>query len=138
MIRAVKYTGTSKTIEFYSDFLPNLDLNPITAQLARATNENAVGQSIKALCLTNFTERFYHPEIGTNLNSMMFDMSDSMTLDRIKTTVEDTIKNGEPRALLQSVNVQLSPDEQAVSVQIYYSLVNVVGTFGVYFSIRVR
>ena len=138
MIRAVKFTATSKQIEHYSDFLPNLELNPITAQLARATNENAVAQSMKALCLTNLTERFYHPEIGTNLNTLQFDMDDPMTIDKIKTTVTETIQRGEPRANLLAVNVQDDPDNHTIMVQIAYSLINIVGTFTTVIPIRIR
>ncbi len=138
MIRAIKFTSSSKQIEFYSDFLPNLELNPITSQLARSTNESAVAGSIKNLCLTNFSERFYHPEIGTNLNTLQFDMDDAKTIETIKTSVEETVKAGEPRAKLLGVEVQAQPESHTIAVQVKFSLVNVVGVFTTAFSIRVR
>ncbi len=138
MIRAIKFTSSSKQIEFYSDFLPNLELNPITSQIARATNESAVANSMKNLCLTNFSERFYHPEIGTNLNTLQFDMNDALTLETIKSSVTETVKNGEPRANLFGVDVQTNPDAHTITIQIRFGLVNVVGVFTTAFSIRVR
>jgi hypothetical protein len=138
MTRAVKFTSASKQIEFYSDFLPNLELNPITSQLARITNENAVANSMKNLCLTNFSERFYHPEIGTNLNTLEFDMDDALSIEKIKETVQETVKLGEPRATLLSVEVIADPDHNSIIVHISFSLVNVVGVFTTAFPVRIR
>jgi hypothetical protein len=62
-MRSNKVTAKSKELERYSDFTINLDLNPITAQITKITNEEAVSTSLRNLILTNVNERFYHLDI---------------------------------------------------------------------------
>lgn len=138
MIRAQKFTPTSKQIEHYSDFLPNLELNPITAQLARATNENAVSMALKNLCLTMTGERFYHPEIGSKIHGLNFEMDSPTTADLIKTTVKNTIESNEPRAQIKDIIIKSDPDNNSINIQVVYGLVNIQGTFTVLFPVRVR
>jgi|SRR6185312_7576516 phage baseplate assembly protein W len=138
MTRAVKFTATSKQVTFYSDFGPNLDLNPITAQIAVATNENAVGQALKGLILTNIGERFYHPEIGSKVQGLNFEPNDESTLELLKTTITQTINNCEPRVQLQDLQVKQDIDHNAIYITIFYSLINITGTFKTVVPIRVR
>ena len=138
MSRAVKFTASSKQIEFYSDFLANLELNPITEQLARATNENAVGNSIKQLVLTNLGERFYQPNVGSMVQLGLFEPDDLPMHDLLKTSITNTIQSQEPRANLQDVRVHSNPDNHLINIQVIYSLKNVPGVFTTSVPIRVR
>jgi phage baseplate assembly protein W len=138
MTRANKFVASTKQIEFYSDFLPDMDLNPITEQLAMATNENAVAQALKGLVLTNNGERFYHPEIGSKVQSLNFEPDDQSTMDLLKMTITNTLNQCEPRAKLQGVQVQADPGHNAVYIQVIYSLINIPGVFTSNFPLRVR
>lgn len=120
--RADKITPTRKR-ELFSDFLMNLDRNPITGALARKTNEEAVKESIKHLVLTNVGERPYSP-LGSKVQSLLFDPADVFTEQLIEQTIRETIETYEPRAQLIQVQTTLNPDYNEYDITIYFSVLN--------------
>lgn len=124
-MRAHKFTIENKKIERYSDFTIGFDLNPITGQLAKVTNEGAVGNAIKNLLMTELTERFYHPEIGSKINSLLFDLDDPETINLLRVTISETIRNHEPRAILNDLIINDDPDNHGVRIRVVYSLINI-------------
>lgn len=125
MSRADKHSIYGKIPTYYSDFLTSFDTNPVTGFLARVTNEESVKQSIKNLILTDRTERFYHPRIGSKIHSLLFEPLDEVTAQMIKDTIQETIKNCEPRANL--INIDVIPYEQdnAYYVTVYFYIINI-------------
>lgn len=139
MTRADKFTAANKIPVYYSDFLDNFDLNPVTQQLAVVTNEQAVVASIKNLVLTNFGERVYHPEIGSKVQSLLFEPGGQITTDLLETTITETISQQEPRATIISLSVTDGSDQNAYWLSLSFSMVNVSKPISVSFPItRVR
>lgn len=124
MSRSDKYTPFKKK-EFYSDFLINFDMNPVTGTLARVTNEDSVKQSLKNLILTNRTERPYNPLLGSRINALLFDPLDTFTAQSIKEEIEETIKAFEPRVVLNDVSVYPDEDNNGFTVNIIFSTINI-------------
>lgn len=124
MSRSDKFTPLTKK-EYYSDFLMNFDMNPVTGILARTTNEDAIKQSLKNLILTNMTERPYSPLTGSRINSLMFDPIDPFTMDNIKTEIRQTITNNEPRVNIIDIFVKPSLDQNTYIVNIIFSVINI-------------
>ena len=97
MARAEKATYKAKQPEFYSDFCINLDLNPVTGQLAKLTNEEEIKQSVKMAVLTGIGERPYNVTYGSKVKASMFDLADDLVIEDIKTSVRESFQH-EPRA----------------------------------------
>jgi phage baseplate assembly protein W len=110
----------------YSDFFTDFSASTDTGQLNRKTNENAVKQSVRNLLLTDFYERPFQPEIGSNLRSLLFEPFTAATEIRAKTYVEEVFDNHEPRADLLKVNITADPDRGAIFVEIYFRIINSV------------
>lgn len=125
MARADIHTATYNPDERYSDFLINFDKNPITGNLAKVTNEEAVKQAIKNLVLTNQGERLYNRTMGSKVRASLFDPADAMTAEMIRTTIEQTITYHEPRANLLGVEIFDDSDNNAYKVNIYFNLINI-------------
>jgi phage baseplate assembly protein W len=125
MARADIQTATYNPDERYSDFLMNFDKNPITGNLAKVTNEEAVKQAIKNLVLTNQGERLYNRTMGSKVRTSLFDPADAMTAEMIRTTIEQTITYHEPRANLLGVEIFDDSDNNAYKVNIYFNLINI-------------
>lgn len=124
MSRVDKITPKSRQTEYYSDFLMNLDRNPISGELARVTNERAVVRSMKNLIHTNRGERFFNSSIGCGLKRLLFEPIDDVTTDLIRSAIKTTIEQHEPRVLLLLVDVQAQEDLDAYYVSITFALVN--------------
>lgn len=124
MSKADRYTIKSKQQEFYSDFMTNFDLNPITGILATVTDIDSINQSLRNLVLTQRTERYYNSSIGTRTNALMFDLMDSMTENSLKSEFEFAIKNNEPRVIIRDIQVKADIDNNLYRVAIIYSPIN--------------
>ena len=118
-------TNPSPTIQrvYYSDFLSNFDINPVTGNLGRTTNEESVKSSIKRLILTHVGERLYS-DVGSNIGRLLFEPLDFVTIDLLKIQISETITNHEPRAALLLVQPRISEDEHELSVSIVFSIIN--------------
>lgn len=89
----------------YSDFDISFLPNPVTGDLLKKENDEAVTQAIQLLVLTAFNERVFQPSLGTNLAYALFEPLDDITLTILAKTISDTVKNFERRADLISVDV---------------------------------
>jgi phage baseplate assembly protein W len=101
-------------------FLPN----PISRDISRKFDENAIKQSIKNIILTKNFERPFHSNIGSQISSLLFEPITPMTSAMIKKTVANTINSYEPRINLLDVSVLLSPDNNGVYVTIVFRIIN--------------
>lgn len=110
--------------ELFSDFLTNLDAHPITNQVARVVDVDAVAQSIRSLVLTNLGERPFQPNIGSDVLASLFEPADEITSTRIIESVRNVIEYNEPRANLLDVEVTLGPNENSMVVTIIFSIIN--------------
>lgn len=122
--RADKITELSKKQDFFSDFFTDFETHPITNNLARVTNDQSVKQSIRNLILTNRGERFFEPNIGSDILRAMFEPNDILTANDLQRYIEYTIKFCEPRAKLMQVSVTPSLDGNEFVVTILFSIIN--------------
>lgn len=123
--RADHLTGTIRQQEFFSDFLDNFNMTPYGNDVARATNEKSVNQSIRNLIKTNLGERLFQPTIGGNVNATLFELNGEEIMDALELIITQVINNNEPRAQLQNVSVEtVEEDEHAIEITIVYNLIN--------------
>jgi len=106
----------------------DIDLNflahPVTKDVTVKTNEQAIKSSIRNLILTSNYEKPFHPEIGSQINSLLFEPATPMLPIMLKKTIEFTIYNFEPRVNLTNVEAVLSEDENAVNVSVEFVIIN--------------
>lgn len=124
MSRADRITPTSKTTEYYSDFLINLDRNPISGEVARVSNERSIVRAIKNLILTTKGERPFQSTIGSNIRNLLFEPMDDVTVDLIKETITTTINQHEPRVSLQIVDVISHEVDNSYEITITFAMLN--------------
>jgi phage baseplate assembly protein W len=108
----------------FSDLDLNFTAHPVTKDITRRFDENAVKTSLRNLILTSNYERPFHSEIGSPIKRLLFEPATPMTQVMIKKAVEDTVINFEPRVQLLEVDVNVSPDNNSVYVSIYFKIVN--------------
>ena len=122
--RADLITKLTNQSDIFSDFLDDFSPHPITGDIVRVRNENSIRQSIKNLILTNIGERFFNPNLGSSVYRMLFEPLDSTTLEDLNYHIKLTIDNNEPRANLISVSVLPVTEDNAVSLNVVYSIIN--------------
>lgn len=125
--RGDRFTIRSNQITYYSDFMTNFNKNPVTGFLAKITNEQAIEQSLQSLLLTQRTERFMQPYVGSKLYALLFEPNDLTTNMAIQQEITTTIQNCEPRVTVVNVQVQnstngLQQDDNSIYVTINYTI----------------
>lgn len=108
----------------FSDIDMGFFANPVSHDISRKLNENAIKQSIKNLILTKNFERPFQSNLGSQISSLLFEPATPMVAAMIKRAIINTIQAHEPRANLLDVSVLLSPDNNGVYVTIVFSIIN--------------
>ena len=111
-------TRTYKDIDL--DFLAN----PITKDVLKKTNEEAIAASISNLLQTSNYERLFNPDLGCNLKKYLFEPVDNITTNNIREEITRTLVNFEPRVDLLDVQVAPFPDENRYTVSIKFFIKN--------------
>lgn len=122
--RADKITETLFVQQTYSDFATNFTVHPITEQLVVLKNADSVKQSIKNLILTSLGEKPFNPLFGSNINKSLFELFGPFFIEDVKRYVTLAIQQFEPRVNLLSVDVTQGSNENGVTVNIVFSLIN--------------
>lgn len=111
-------------LNLYSDIDFTFTRKPVVGDVALSYNENAVIRSIRNLLLTNEYERPFNPELGSNINALLFEPDSPFTATSLESEITNTIKNYEPRANLVDVTVNPAPDNNAYRVQVTFYIEN--------------
>ena len=102
---------------FFQKKIPSGDVNQIT-------DIQAVKRSVRNLVLLNPYEKPFHPEIGSGVRGMLFELMSPFTAQQIAKKVEDVINNFEPRARLVAVRANPDLDRNAYEVSVEFYVVN--------------
>lgn len=106
-----EYVNNGKTVSsenIYSDLNLSFTPHPITGDITRKTDVDAVKRSIKNIVSTNAYERPFKPNFGANIRSMLFELDTTVFgSKRIAQKIARMIETYEPRV----TNVQVSLDE---------------------------
>jgi phage baseplate assembly protein W len=108
----------------YKDLNLNFSTNPITQDVTTVTDVNAVKRSVRNLLLTNHYDRPFHPEIGSNIQALLFENFGPITGNQLTRTIEEMIANFEPRARVENVECFPLPDTNTYDIRIYFYVEN--------------
>ena len=98
---------------------------PSTSDINKVTDIQAVKRSVRNLVLLNHYEKPFHPEIGSGVRDMLFELMTPITAVIITRHIEDVIENFEPRARLVGVRAQPDLDRNIYECTIEFYVVNV-------------
>lgn len=109
----------------FKDVSLSFQVNPLTYDIIVNKNETAIARSVRNLILTNTGERFFNPYIGSKVNALLFENMDASTASIIKSEIETTINNYEPRVDLIDVIVNPNYDDNEFNVNVRYYIVGI-------------
>lgn len=116
--------ATSKTVRTFKDLDLNFTAHPVTGDVTRKYDEEAIKRSIRNLLMTNNYERPFHSDIGSQIRAMLFEPVSPMMAASMKRIITNTIETYEPRAVLNDVSVSISQDNNAAYVSVVFTIVN--------------
>ena len=74
--------------------------------------------------LTNRFEKPFRPAFGGDLSSLLFEMMDTTTADKMIQQIRASVKRFEPRAIITNLKIVATPDYNEISVVIEFRIVN--------------
>ena len=108
----------------YRDLNLNFSANPVTGDVATVTDVIAVKRSVRNLLLTNHYDRPFHPEIGSNIQNILFQNFGPITGNQLSRAIEEMLANFEPRARVETVECYPLMDQNKYDVRIYFYVEN--------------
>ena len=118
------HTGDDRSAQIYSDI--DLFFGPKTGSkdITKVIDVTAVKRSVRNLILTNPYEKPFHPEIGSGVRDILFELMTPITAYVLTMKIEEVIDNFEPRARLVGVRATPNLDNNAYNVTIEFYVVN--------------
>ena len=115
---------SKKAVRTYTDLDLDFTRHPVTNDVVKIEDVNAVKRSVRNLVNTQFYERPFHPELGCGARDLLFENYSPMTGIFIKRKIEEVLTNYEPRAKLSSINVDEQEDRNGISVEVNFYVLN--------------
>lgn len=109
----------------FKDVSATFKANPINFDIIAIRNENAIARSVRNLILTEPGDVPFNPNIGSNVNALLFENMDNLTAESIASEIENTIENYEPRVSLQQTIVTPIFDDNEFNVRIVYDIIGI-------------
>ena len=107
----------------FKDISLSFSPHPVTKDLPVLVNERAVIRSVRNLVETIRSERFFNSLIGTSIRDSLFDNFDRTTVMIIEDEVRQVLANFEPRVTNVGVKVSANPDDNFISVTVFFEII---------------
>jgi phage baseplate assembly protein W len=110
--------------KIYSDIDFTFTIRPGIKDVALSYDSQAVIRSIRNLLLTKHFERPFNPDLGANIDGLLFEPISPITSSLLENEIKTTIQNFEPRATLHQINVTPNDDQNAYNVYLSFFIEN--------------
>jgi len=121
---ATQTNESTRSARIFKDLNLDFQQNAATKDIQKLTDIEAVKRSVRNLISTNHYEKPFHPEVGSNLRGMLFELMTPQMNHVISKQIENLINNYEPRCNLVEVFTQPMFDRNGYSVQISFRVNN--------------
>ena len=121
---ATQTNESTRSSQIFKDLNLGFEQNTATKDIQKIKDIEAVKRSVRNLINTNHYEKPFHPEIGSNLRAMLFELMTPQMNHVITKQIENLINNYEPRCRLVQVYTQPRIDRNGYSVQISFRVQN--------------
>lgn len=116
--------NTKSRVPDYTDLDLDFFAKPGSKDISKKVGEEAIKRSIRNLILTNFYDRLFQPNIGSNVYKLLFSNVTDVTAILISDAIREVITNFEPRCIVLAVDVLPTEDNNAYTATITYQLLN--------------
>ena len=115
---------SKKAVRTYKDLDLDFTRHPVTNDVVKIEDVNAVKRSVRNLVNTQFYERPFHPELGCGVRDLLFENFTPMTGIFIRRKIEEVLTNYEPRANISSIAVNEDADRNGINVEVNFYVLN--------------
>ena len=121
---AIYTKGLSTHTRGWADLDLDFTKHPVTKDVTRKTNVEAVKRSVRNIIRTNMYEKHFHPEIDGGVTRHLFGLSTPHMKHDIELAVRNCLKNFESRVEVNDVRVSGDLNRNGFNVSIFFTVVN--------------
>ena len=114
--------ATQRTSRRFKDISLSFSPHPVTKDLPVLLNERAIVRSVRNLVETRPTERFFDPDLGTDIRASLFENFNATTVTIIEDQIRSTIRRYEPRVDDIGIEVDGLPDRNALDIKVIFTI----------------
>ena len=107
----------------FKDISLSFKRHPVTNDILALTNEDAIKRSVRNLVETINEERFFNSLIGSHVKESLFEIPDNTIRATLKSQIENSILNFEPRVNLTDVIINHPNDSNDLEVTVAYDII---------------
>ena len=109
-------TNTRRWADLDLDFIAH----PVTKDIVLKRDVEAIKRSVRNLVLTNPHERPFHPEIGSGITGILFELVSPTTAVVLQSEIRQVLTNFDPRVKLLDIRVLGDIDKNGYYVTIKF------------------
>jgi phage baseplate assembly protein W len=106
----------------YKDLAFSMFANPMSGDIGKKTGAAAVKSAIVSILKTNFGERLFAPEFGSNIRGLLFEQMNPITEQRMKKEVEAAVTRHEPRAEVLGISVKAQEEQNRYEISVVFNV----------------
>ena len=107
----------------FKDISLSFKRHPVTNDILALRNEDAIKRSVRNLVETINEERFFNSLIGSRVRESLFEVPDNTIRATLKSQIENSILNFEPRVNLTDVIINHPNDTNDLEVTVAYDII---------------
>ena len=107
----------------FKDISLSFKRHPVTNDILALTNEDAIKRSVRNLVETVNEERFFNSLIGSHVRESLFEIPYNTIRATLRTQIENSILNFEPRVNLTDVIINHPNDTNDLEVTVAYDII---------------
>ena len=115
---------SKRSSKIFKDLNLDFQQNSATKDIQKITDVESVKRSVRNLINLNHYEKPFHPEIGSNLRGMLFELITPQMSHAITKELDNLIRNYEPRAKLVQISTMPQFDRNAYAATISFYVQN--------------
>ena len=109
----------------YKDLAFSMFANPMSGDIGKKVGASAVKGAILSILKTNYNERLFDPEFGSDIRGSLFEQMNPITEQRMKKKIEAAIARHEPRAEVLGVSVKAQEEQNRYEISILFNVASV-------------
>ena len=109
----------------FKDLSISMGMNPVTEDVLITTDEDAVKRALYNIVMTRKGERFFKPDLGSNVADLLFEPLDSATASLLQEEIEYVIIKYEPRINLIRCDVEANYDSNGFDCAISFEIIGI-------------
>ena len=111
------------TFQTFKDLSITFKKHPVSDDLVTVKDKAAIVQSITALLLTRKGERPFQPELGCDIQNILFEPLDYGSAGIIKAEITEVLNRYEPRISVDSIICTPDMMSNGYEVELFYTII---------------